>query len=192
MPPPDPAVDVAGVVAEAEGWHRPLLVWLYDAWDRFNAQYFGGRLTRPYLRFSGGLGATTYGAFLLRPGSHGRSVIRLHAALASRSGAVKTDDFALALGLRRLLRDVLLHEMVHQAAAEAWGDSEPDDWGNGPRFAAECNRLGRVLGLWPVRPQRARDRTRPLPNRRFWPECVRPPGYYLGAEEAVARVCRRR
>lgn len=56
---------------------------------------------------------------------------------------------AMSAGMpEREWRQVLLHEMVHAALAAA---DDPDEWEHdeyhGPRFARECNRIGRLLGL---------------------------------------------
>lgn len=70
----------------------------------------------------------------------------------------------------RFVFDILLHEMVHQALFEREQlDGEPGyPHDHGPRFAAECDRAGRLVGL--------PETTVEIAYR--WPRHVRPESYY--------------
>lgn len=82
-----------------------------------------------------------------------------------------------------LMADVLLHEMIHvwQATTD---NREPGYAGHGPKFAAECNRIGALLGLPPVG-VKGRDG---LPDCAQWPLNVRAGSYYGAAPRATKAV----
>ena len=52
--------------------------------------------------------------------------------------------------------------------------------GHGPKFRDQCNRIGAMLGLPPVRTGKARGKDKGLPSCAYWPHCVRPADYYQG------------
>ena len=54
-----------------------------------------------------------------------------------------------------LVADVLLHETIHQYHDEITGQAEKSYHGHGPAFRDECNRIGKELGLPPVRTAKA-------------------------------------
>lgn len=83
----------------------------------------------------------------------------------------------------RLAHDVLLHEMIHVWQAET-DNREPGYAGHGPKFAAECNRIGKALGLAEVCVKGRGG----LPDCAGWPLNVRPAGYYGDAPRAVKAV----
>lgn len=78
----------------------------------------------------------------------------------------------------RFALDVLLHEMVHAYCWEILKDIEPGYGGHGPKWTAQCNRIGRALGLPEVF-----TKGRGGPNAAGWPMCVRPAGYYGEPEQ---------
>jgi hypothetical protein len=80
-----------------------------------------------------------------------------------------------------LVEDVLLHETIHQYHNEVTGKTEDSYHGHGPAFAAECNRIGAILGLPEVRPVKRRGKGKHLPSCAYWPLNVRPRDYYRGA-----------
>jgi hypothetical protein len=89
------------------------------------------------------------------------------------------DEFAEGRFL--ILADVLLHETIHQYHDEITGQVERGYHGHGPAFRDECNRIGKALGLPPVRTSKARGPEKELPSCAHWPFNVRPEGYYRGA-----------
>jgi hypothetical protein len=90
--------------------------------DDYNVRYFGGRLTRPAVRFAK---SWAYGWWVEPDERRTRGVLGLSTLHQPRSG----------------WKSVLLHEMVHMAVP----DPEVDD--HGPAFTREANRVGRGLGL---------------------------------------------
>jgi hypothetical protein len=80
-----------------------------------------------------------------------------------------------------VLADVLLHETIHQYHDEIIGQVERSYHGHGPAFRDECIRIGKELGLPPVRTSKARGPEKDLPSCAHWPFNVRPEGYYRGA-----------
>jgi hypothetical protein len=77
-------------------------------------------------------------------------------------------------GLRFVL-DVVMHEMVHVACNYLDKDNETGYRGHGPKFAARCNAIGKLLGLAEVAPKGKRAGK---PDCAQWPLNVRPLGYY--------------
>jgi hypothetical protein len=76
---------------------------------------------------------------------------------------------------------VLLHELIHHHNEEILHEPE-DGWhGHGPKFRDECNRIGALLGLSPVRTSKRRGADQHLPSCAQWPHTVRPAAHYLGA-----------
>jgi hypothetical protein len=133
---------------------------LYVAFDAFNAEHFAGRLGAPLIFITPPSSPRALGDYITRD-EHGlRSRIRL-APAAARKG-------------ERFMMDVLLHEMIHAWASEVEGDMEPGYRGHGPKFAAKCNAIGKLLGLGEVGVKGRGG----LPDCAQWPMCVRPAGYY--------------
>jgi hypothetical protein len=73
--------------------------------------------------------------------------------------------------------------MIHVWQAET-DNREPGYAGHGPKFAAECNRIGKALGLAEVGVKGRGG----LPDCAGWPLNVRPAGYYGDAPRAVKAV----
>jgi hypothetical protein len=86
--------------------------------------------------------------------------------------------------------DVLLHETIHQYHDEITGKVEKSYHGHGPAFRDECNRIGKELGLPPVRTAEARGPEKNLPSCAHWPFNVRPEGYYRGAFDIRGEVAK--
>ena len=112
-------------------------------------------------------------------GGHGQ--VRLRPSLLTGSHPSVRGGDQYAEGRFRLVADVFLHETVHQWQHEVLGDLEDGYHGHGPKFRDQCNRIGTLLGLPPVRTSKARGKDRALPSCAYWPHCVRPADYYLGA-----------
>jgi hypothetical protein len=87
-------------------------------------------------------------------------------------------------GHKRFVLDILLHEMVHQFTQEIIGKSELSYSGHGPIFKEQCNRIGEIIGLPPVRDCKRRGRYAELPSCAHWPQNVRPADYYKGVYES--------
>lgn len=140
---------------------------LYAAVVKYNAEYFGGALLPCFVEL------TTPGS--LRALADYRP--RTHEGVEShiRIGGNAASSIALA-------KDALLHEMVHAYMHEIAEDLEPGYKGHGPKFTAECNRIGALMGL-----PKVFTKGRGGPNSAQWPLCVRPAGYYGTAEEKPAK-----
>lgn len=135
---------------------------LYDAFHEYNALYWDGKLAAPLILITPCGAARTWGDYTTRDVHGLESRIRIAPAQAD-----KGERWAL---------DVLLHEMVHAWQYEIAGiaDIEISYRGHGPRFAAECNRIGALLGL----PEVGVKGRKGLPDCAQWPFNVRPDGYY--------------
>jgi hypothetical protein len=97
----------------------------------------------------------------------------------SHPGVQPGDKYAA--GRFRLVADGFLHATVHQWQHEVRGALEDGYHGHGPKFRDQCNRIGAMLGLPPVRTSKARGKDKALPSCAYWLHCVRPADYYLGA-----------
>jgi len=133
---------------------------LYAAFEQFNARFFDCGLGSPLVLITNAASSRTLGDYIARDVHGLESRIRIAPA------AVKRGQF--------FAFDVLLHEMIHAWQQEIVGDRELGYRGHGPKFAAECTRIGALLGMPPVG-VKGRDG---LPDCAHWPMCVRPEGYY--------------
>lgn len=137
---------------------------LYEAARTFNETHFEGSLLPCFVEIT-------------PPGS-------MRALADYRPRSYEGVDSHIRIGVRVMERgaryalDVLLHEMVHAYCFEILGDIEPGYAGHGPKWTAQCNRIGRKLGLGEVF-----TKGRGGPNSARWPMSVRPAGYYGEAEE---------
>lgn len=137
---------------------------LYQAGRAFNEKFFAGALLPCFVEITPPASMRALADY--RPKTHEgvESHIRIGAQVAAK-------------GLRYAL-DVLLHEMVHAYCHEVLEDLERGYAGHGPKWTAQCNRIGRELGLPEVF-----TKGRGGPNSARWPLCVRPAGYYGEAEQ---------
>jgi hypothetical protein len=154
---------------------------LYDLWEKWNEEFFEGRLV-PSLILLAEPGQThSYGDCSNFSGLAGiRSRIRLRPSILAGTLRDLKRGSRNPQGLRRFLEDVLLHEMIHQWHFEVTGQGDESYSGHGPAFSAKANEIGTRLGLPTVRRTcKSRDGEEPSPSQ--WPHNVRPAGYYLGA-----------
>lgn len=125
-------------LVDRDGQDAPRL--LYAAFDAFNSAFFGSRLAAPMIWISPASSPRAESDYTARD-EHGlQSRIRIAPSLW-RNRSV------------RYILGILLHEMVHAACHELRGEVEPGYNGHGPVFAAECNRLGELLGFPRVSPK---------------------------------------
>lgn len=133
---------------------------IYAAYNDYNRRFFADKLGVPFLLITQAKSARTLGDYIGRD-EHGlESRIRISPAAVKRGP--------------RFVKDVLLHEMIHAWQMEVEKDGENSYRGHGPKFAAECTRIGKRLGLAAVG-VKGRDG---LPDCAHWPMIVRPEGYY--------------
>ena len=160
---------------------RPVLDRLYDLWDKWNTQFFAGRLVLPHILLAEPRSPRALGDHCNISGWGSRNQIRIRPSLLNgKHPAVRPGD-GCAEGRFLFIADILLHESVHQFHDEITGQTENAYKGHGPAFRDECNRIGDILGLPRVRIAKARGPEKDLPSCAEWPHCVRPDGYYLGA-----------
>ncbi len=169
------------VLLKAEPWHRHHLGKLYELWNEWNRDFFGGALVAPYVLLSEPSAPSRYGDCSSVSGFGGRSQIRLRPSLLTGTHPHMRPGAEFAEGRFRFTADVLLHETNHQHGQEVSGRTEEAYHGHGPAFRDNCNRLGAVLGLPSVRHAKARGKDRDLPSCAQWPHNVRPADYYLDA-----------
>jgi hypothetical protein len=165
----------------AEPWHQAHLEHLYSLWDMFNREYWEGKLVRPHILLAEPSCPSHYGDHAPISGWGSRNQIRIRPSLlyGSHPHVRSGDEFAAGRAL--FVDDILLHETIHQYHNERTGKNEDAYHGHGPAFAGECNRVGALLGLPPVRPAKARGKHKDMPSCAQWPHNVRPADYYQGA-----------
>jgi len=176
----------------------PWGAWAYDTWAELNKQYFDNKLK------IGGIiwGLTPHGGALgIYFPRH--NLIVLHTMLAERRNwhpwDIKGDD--------AYARDVLLHEMIHMSIRQS-GVLVGKDHHNNPAWAAEINRVAKLLGIDVhaecIKQRRVRDgngkttrqRTRApvegnleLKDISRFPHSVRPAGFYKKKEPSHITLC---
>jgi hypothetical protein len=165
----------------SEPWHKEHLDRLYALWDTFNRDYWDGRLVKPHILILEPSRPARWGDHSPISGWGSKNQIRLRPSLIRGDHPRVRAGAQFAAGRALLFDDLLLHESVHQYHDETTGLTEASYRGHGPAFAAECNRIGALLGLPPVRPAKARGKNKHLPSCAHWPFNVRPAGYYQGA-----------
>jgi hypothetical protein len=155
---------------------RDILCWLRDRWREWNQAYFAGALLEPYITLTEPSAPKLYGQCCPDSSWGSRLEIRLRPSLLAGTHPHVGEP---AEGRRRLVADIVLHEMIHQWQVEVSGAREPSYHGHGPTFCAQANRIGATLGL-PAVIVRNRGGSRELVCA-HWPHCVRDRAYYLGA-----------
>jgi hypothetical protein len=154
---------------------------LYALWGSFNRKLFDGKLTiEPHIILSEPKTPRAYG-------DHGVSgwgspdQIRIRPSLLRGTHRAVRPGDEYKKGRLRLVADILLHEMIHQYLEGVLKVDERSYHGHGPAFRDECNRIGGILGLPPVRSAKRRGRDKALPSCAQWPINVRPLDYYRSA-----------
>jgi len=169
------------VLGDAAEWHREHLGDLYKFWNSWNEEFFESKMQPPYILLATPSCTRAEGDCAMRSGFGGLSQIRIRPSLVTGTHPRLLPGHTLE-GRRRYVRDVLLHEMIHQWQQERTGILERSYHGHGPSFRDKCNEIGRKMGLPPVG-TKTRGGVLTLPNCAHWPSNVRPTGYYLGAME---------
>jgi hypothetical protein len=158
---------------------------LYDLWDRWNEEFFEGRMVPSLIQLTDPGQTQCYGCCTTFSGLAGiHSAIKIRRSILDGTLRDLKHGNRNPQGLRRFLEDVLLHEMVHQWHHEVTGETDPPDYrGHGPAFSQKVNEIGARLGLPRVgRTRKKRDtEDKGLELPQHWPHTVRPDGYYLGA-----------
>jgi hypothetical protein len=170
---------------QAEPVYRDVAAELYRCWWRWNVQYFRGRLKEPHLTI-GITGPRALG--FCKPITDFGAILQITLNQRVVFGAHRIVHAAWPSdGLKLFIRDILLHEVIHQWQFEIAANHEKSYRGHGPRFCGQCNRIGEDLGLPPVVVRRRGEKHADRPLCTQWPHCVRPPGFYLDDVEETPR-----
>ncbi|UQA59980.1 SprT-like domain-containing protein [Polyangium aurulentum] len=145
-------------LVQQEGRQAPRT--LYESFDAYNAEHFGGALKQSLILLTAPASPRAEGDYVAQDVHGIPSRIRI-APRFERIGIL-------------YLQDILLHEMIHAWQAEVMDDLENGYRGHGPKFCQKANEIGARLGLGPVAPKGRGG----LPRPDYWPSNVRPPGYY--------------
>ena len=173
------------VLEQAEPWHRRHLTALYAAWHRYNACYFAGGMTPPYLLLAEPITPQTYGDTSPASGFGALLQIRIRPSLLRGTHPHLVQGSQDPEGRQRFVEDILLHETLHQYQFEMLHKSEASYDGHGPLFRDTANTISALLGLPPVRASKVAKKLRHLPSCAYWPHNVRPADYYGGAIRRV-------
>jgi hypothetical protein len=169
------------VLEQAEPWHREHLTALYAAWHTYNASYFAGAMTPPYLLLAEPVTPRFYGDTAPAAGFGATLQIRIRPSLARGTHPHLLRGSQSPQGRQRFVEDILLQETIHQYQMEILHVDEASYDGHGPTFRDNANRIGAVLGLSSVRVSKVSKKDRDTPNCAQWPHNVRPADYYQGA-----------
>jgi hypothetical protein len=169
------------VLHHAEPRHRKVLTRLLDLWEHANADWFGDVLVPPHILMTEPSSSKAGGDTSSVSAWGSTLQIRLRPSIWTGTHRSMREGAEFEEGRLRFLEDIALHETVHQYQLEIARDPEDSYHGHGPHFRDHCNRIGRDLGLPPVRTAKKRGSDRDLPSCAHWPICVRDPDYYLGA-----------
>jgi len=164
-------------------WHSESLTHLHAKLAEFNEAYFGGQLKTPYLALGAPGSARRMGEFAPVSGFGGNSAITIRKSILDGTWKNVRSGGDHQAGRLLVVEDILLHELIHLFHHEVTGCTEDTQNGHGRAFRNECNRIGALLGLPPVRSQRTSGKDKELPSCSHWPHDVRPrdPDYFLGA-----------
>lgn len=156
---------------------RADLIELRDHWRECNERFFEGRMHLPYITLTEPSAPQLYGQCCSQSSWGSRLEIRLRPSLLAGTHPHMGDPRA---GRMQFVKDVLLHEMIHQHVMEHQPDVDEESYhGHGPVFTAHCNRIGALLGM-PEVVVRNRKGKEEQPKSAQWPHCVAPERY-LGA-----------
>ena len=161
----------------AEPHRRQQLLTLRDHWRDCNRLHFAGRMMQPYITLTEPSAPQILGQCCSVSSWGSRLEIRLRPSLLDG-----THPNLLSAGIEarlQFVKDVLLHEMIHQHVMEHEPDVNENSYhGHGPVFTAHANRIGARLGLSEVVVRNRAAETKPKSAQ--WPHCVASPDRYGG------------
>jgi hypothetical protein len=162
---------------------RADLLELRDHWRECNERFFDGRMLEPHITLTHPSAPQRYGQCCPESSWGSRLEIRLRPSLlAGTHPAMKGGSHD---GCMRLVKDILLHEMIHQHVMEHQPDVNENSYhGHGPVFTGHCNRISAQLGLPEVIVRNRGDKPE-QPLSSTWPYGVAPPDRYFGVYERV-------
>lgn len=171
-------------IHSAEPQHRRVLSVLYEHFERWNDDFFSGQLIPPHFLILEPIGAKVEGDYTPVSGWGSSSQIRIRPTLITGKYPLLINGSGDPEGIQRYWLDTALHECMRQYCYEVLDKPEKAEKGHGTVFAAECSRVGALMGLPPVGPARKTRNTQNLPSCAGWPRIVRQPSveeYYRGA-----------
>jgi hypothetical protein len=179
------------VQEHADPRSRDVLLTLRDHWRDCNTRFFDGIMLEPYITLTEPSAPRIYGQCCSLSSWGSRLEIKLRPSLLDGTHPMMHTGVAYAGGRLAFVKDVLLHETIHQYVMEHQpGVNEESYHGHGPVFTEHANRIGAALGLSEVV---VRNRGgKKLPKAAQWPHCVAPPERYGGALATRSGVTARR
>ncbi len=168
---------------------------LYELWEEWNEEYFGGELLRPEINLTEPSNPRRLADCGNRPifvGDRRKSEIRIRPSLLVGTYPTLRRGSGNREGQFRVVTDVLMHEMIHQWQFEVSGQLDTNYKHHGPAFSAKANEIGAKLGVPLVRRTYRKDRgkDKDFADPQYWPHSVRPPEYYLWAYVPTSRDVR--
>ena len=178
-------------VSHSEPFYREVLGDLYRSWLETNRDFFHSQLHEPHLTI-GQTPPRCLGLCSPKTDWGGDCQITITESLVFGKHRIVVNRWPAA-GTKRFIRDVVLHESIHQYQWEVSGNAELAYRGHGPEFTKFCNEIGAQLDLAPVVPRRRgrKDLEKPIAN--CWPHNVRPAGFYgrdIDLDRIVSRPTR--
>ncbi len=175
------------VLREVDPEHRKNIRPMYIFWKIWNKRYFEEQMIVPLIFLNEPSEPKSLGDCGPVSGFGCSSQIRIRPSLLAGTHPSMNYGDDYAAGRFRFVRDVLLHEMIHQWQQEVSGQRDKGYHGHGPAFRDKANEIGTKLGLPPVRTCKARGKDKDLPSCSHWPHIVRPTDYYLDAYFQASR-----
>lgn len=164
----------------ADSATRGVLLTLRDHWRECNERYFGRLMVEPYITLTEPSAPQVFGQCCSVSSWGSRLEIRIRPSLLDGTHPKMSDAPSHAAGRLQFVKDVLLHEMVHQHIFEHQpGVNESSYHGHGPVFTEHCNRISVQLGLPEVVVRNRGGEKKPKAPQ--WPHCVAPSSRYRGA-----------
>jgi hypothetical protein len=137
----------AFVEQQTDAWqHSADAKRLYTLFDEWNAAYYDGSLTVPYLCLLEPGSPRTYGDTSRMSGWGGKLQIRLRPSLLIGTHPHMRPGPEYAEGRFLFIADVMLHEIVHQYHFEITGEVEDAFHGHGPQFSNRARTLFTSVG----------------------------------------------
>jgi hypothetical protein len=165
------------VTNDSEEKYKENLTMLYEHFDMCNNDHFNSELTTPpYITFSAPDYMGHLGSYSPVSDFGGGAHIKIRPALLGKRHP-RTKNMPED-GKIRFVRDVLLHQMVHEYLDEVIGLDWEFVQSHGDAYLRKCNEIGERMGLGPVGPPNPPKSSEKRYSALYWPHVVRPSGYY--------------
>lgn len=158
--------------------------WVFDEWKDLNKTFFSGKNKSGPIIWGTSLQDESLGYYFVS-----ENLIYLHKNLMRPVYPSNDLKWGIDHLNKTLTRDVLLHEMIHQAIHQT-GGWEGQDSHNNHRFVQEVNRIAELLGLdvkaRVIKQKKGREKVTRLSQQRYltlkelyhFPYSSRPGAYY--------------